>query len=54
MLRLSQILLHAAWAYQQASICSDLAGRLGLWVGLTSLFFCMLSNQLVASWLKGH
>lgn len=41
----------AAWAYQQAGICADLSKH-GLAVGVLALFFCMLGNQLVASWWR--
>lgn len=42
---------YAAW--QQATICAD-AARHGIAIGLLMLFMCLLSNQLVAAWLKGH
>jgi len=40
-----------AWAYQQAVVCGNAAGH-SLALGLLVLFFCMLTNHLVAAWLR--
>lgn len=46
-------LCFAGAAYQQADLCAQ-AARHGLAIGLLTLFFSLLANQLVAAWLKGH
>lgn len=43
--------LFAGAAYQQADVCAQAAGH-SLALGLLTLFFCMLTNHLVAAWLR--
>lgn len=41
----------AGSAWFQADYCAQIA-RHGVFVGLLALFFCLLTNHLVAAWLK--
>lgn len=40
-------------AGQEAGICARAAEH-GVFLGLLMLFFCLLTNHLVAAWIRGH
>lgn len=42
---------YCAWG--EATFCASVASR-SLAGGLLALFFCLLTNQLLAAWAKGH
>lgn len=42
---------YCAWG--EATLCAAAAQR-SIAGGLLMLFFCLLSNQLLAAWAKGH